>query len=100
LETTYEAVSTFEILGVQKDKSLDGKACKLASDTLSSSSSSAKDLFHAARISSVLGCSIDAGVYDVGFSSGDLAVAIGICLYDGVLRFVLRGRMLRRGSRQ
>ncbi|XP_051227710.1 dolichyl-diphosphooligosaccharide--protein glycosyltransferase subunit 2 [Lolium perenne] len=64
LETTYEAVSTFKILGVQKDKSLDGKACKLASDTLSSSSSSAKDLFHAARISGVLGCSIDAGVYD------------------------------------
>ncbi|XP_047054110.1 dolichyl-diphosphooligosaccharide--protein glycosyltransferase subunit 2-like [Lolium rigidum] len=64
LETTYEAVSTFKILGVQKDRSLDGKACKLASDTLSSSSSSAKDLFHAARISSVLGCSIGAGVYD------------------------------------
>ncbi|KAK1669054.1 hypothetical protein QYE76_057213 [Lolium multiflorum] len=65
LETTYEAVSTFKILGVQKDESLDGKACKLASDTLSSSSSSsAKDLFHAARISGVLGCSIDAGVYD------------------------------------
>ncbi|KAM0860951.1 hypothetical protein ACQ4PT_046220 [Festuca glaucescens] len=64
LETTYEAVSTFKILGVQKDKILDGKACKLASDTLSSSSSSAKDLFHAVRISGVLGCSIDAGVYD------------------------------------
>ncbi|KAM0931225.1 hypothetical protein ACQ4PT_000316 [Festuca glaucescens] len=64
LETTYEAVSTFKILGVQKDKILDGKACKLASDTLSTSSSSAKDLFHAVRISSVLGCSIDAGVYD------------------------------------
>jgi oligosaccharyltransferase complex subunit delta (ribophorin II) len=64
LETTYEAVSTFKILGVQKDKSLDGKACKLAFDALSSSSSSAKDLFHAARISGVLGCSIDAGVYD------------------------------------
>jgi len=64
LETTYEAVSTFKILGVQKDKSLDGKACKLATNTLSSASSSAKDLFHAARISGVLGCSVDAGVYD------------------------------------
>ncbi|CAM0884275.1 unnamed protein product [Alopecurus aequalis] len=63
LETTYEAVSTFKILGVQKDKSLAGKACKLAAETLSSSSSSAKDLFHAARIGGVLGCSIDAGVY-------------------------------------
>lgn len=64
LERTYEAVSTFKALGVQKDKSLDGKACKLAVDTLSSSSSSAKDLFHAARIGGVLGCGIDAGVYD------------------------------------
>uniref|UniRef100_A0ACD5XBZ4 Uncharacterized protein n=1 Tax=Avena sativa TaxID=4498 RepID=A0ACD5XBZ4_AVESA len=64
LETTYEAVSTFKILGVQKDKSLDGKACKLATNTLSSASSSAKDLFHGPRIGGVLGCGIDAGVYD------------------------------------
>jgi oligosaccharyltransferase complex subunit delta (ribophorin II) len=77
LETTYEAVSTFKILGVQKDKSLVGKACKLATDALSSSSSPAKDLFHAARIGGVLGCAVDAGVYDVGFSSGDFAFATG-----------------------
>lgn len=64
MESTYEAVSTFKILGVQKDKKLAGKACKLATDTLSASSSPAKDLFHAGRIAAVLGCSVDAGVYD------------------------------------
>ncbi|XP_048565656.1 dolichyl-diphosphooligosaccharide--protein glycosyltransferase subunit 2 [Triticum urartu] len=64
LETTYEAVRTFKILGVQRDKGLDGKACKLAADRLSSSSSPAKDLFHAVQIAGVLACSVDAGVYD------------------------------------
>ncbi|EEC72011.1 hypothetical protein OsI_04877 [Oryza sativa Indica Group] len=65
LETTYEAVRTFQILGVEKDKGLIGKACKFAAEKLASSSSSpAKDLFHAARISGVLKCSVDSGVYD------------------------------------
>ncbi|KAF0916453.1 hypothetical protein E2562_007538 [Oryza meyeriana var. granulata] len=65
LETTYEAVRTFQILGVEKDKSLTGKACELAAEKLSSSSlSPAKDLFHAVRISGVLRCSVDSGVYD------------------------------------
>uniref|UniRef100_A0A453G9A6 Dolichyl-diphosphooligosaccharide--protein glycosyltransferase subunit 2 n=3 Tax=Aegilops tauschii subsp. strangulata TaxID=200361 RepID=A0A453G9A6_AEGTS len=64
LETTYEAVRTFKMLGVQRDKGLDGKACKLAAHTLSSSSSPAKDLFQAVQIAGVLGCSVDAGVYD------------------------------------
>lgn len=69
LETTYEAVRTFQILGVEKDKGLIGKACKFAAEKLASSSSSpAKDLFHAARISGVLKCSVDSGVYDVGLS--------------------------------
>lgn len=100
METTYEAVRTFKILGVQRDKSLDGKACKLAAHTLSSSSSPAKDLFHAVQIAGVLGCSVDAGVHDVGFSSGDVAASTGIRLLDSVLRFVLRGRTSPRGLRR
>ncbi|TVU36096.1 hypothetical protein EJB05_18011 [Eragrostis curvula] len=64
LESTYEAVRTFQILGV-KDKSLTGKVCKFAAEKLASPASSpAKDLFHAVRISGALGCSVDAGVYD------------------------------------
>jgi oligosaccharyltransferase complex subunit delta (ribophorin II) len=65
LERTYEAVRTFQILGLEKYKSVTGKACKFAAEKLASPASSAtKDLFHAARISGVLGCSVDAGVYD------------------------------------
>jgi oligosaccharyltransferase complex subunit delta (ribophorin II) len=64
LERTYEAVRAFKILRVKKDKSLAGKACKLASETLSSRSSPAKDLFHAVRIGAVLECSGDSGIYD------------------------------------
>ncbi|PAN26926.1 hypothetical protein PAHAL_5G047700 [Panicum hallii] len=65
LERTYEAVRTFQILGLEKYKSVTGKACKFAAEKLASpASSAAKDLFHAARISGVLGCSVDAGVYD------------------------------------
>nr|CAB3479204.1 unnamed protein product [Digitaria exilis] len=66
LESTYEAVRTFQILGLDRYKSVTGKACEFAAEKLASpASSSAKDLFHAVRISGVLGCSVDAGVYDV-----------------------------------
>ncbi|KAL6840381.1 hypothetical protein ACP4OV_030191 [Aristida adscensionis] len=65
LERTNEAVRTFQILGVEKYKSLTGKACKFAAEKLASPASSpAKDLFHAVRISGALGCSVDAAVYD------------------------------------
>uniref|UniRef100_A0A0D9V9C4 Dolichyl-diphosphooligosaccharide--protein glycosyltransferase subunit 2 n=1 Tax=Leersia perrieri TaxID=77586 RepID=A0A0D9V9C4_9ORYZ len=64
VERIYEAVRTFQILGVEKDKSLTGEACKVAAEKLASSSSTAKDLFHAVRISGVLGCGVDSGVYD------------------------------------
>ncbi|KAL5227460.1 hypothetical protein ABZP36_015725 [Zizania latifolia] len=65
LERTYEAVRTFQILEAEKDKSLTGKACKLAAEKLAfPSSSPAKDLFHAVRIISVLRCGVDSSGYD------------------------------------
>ncbi|OQU88089.1 dolichyl-diphosphooligosaccharide--protein glycosyltransferase subunit 2 isoform X2 [Sorghum bicolor] len=64
LESTYEAVRTFQILGLENYKSLSGKACKFAAENLASPGSTAKDLFHAVRISGALGCGVDAGVYD------------------------------------
>ncbi|CAD6235383.1 unnamed protein product [Miscanthus lutarioriparius] len=64
LESTYEAVRTFQILGLENYKSLSGKACKFAAENLASPGSTAKDLFHAVRISGVLGCGVDARVYD------------------------------------
>ncbi|CAD6228558.1 unnamed protein product [Miscanthus lutarioriparius] len=64
LESTYEAVRTFQILGLENYKSLSGKACKFAAENLASPGPTAKDLFHAVRISGVLRCGVDAGVYD------------------------------------
>ncbi|ONM35254.1 Dolichyl-diphosphooligosaccharide--protein glycosyltransferase subunit 2 [Zea mays] len=64
LESTYEAVRTFQILGLENYKSLSGKACKFAAENLASPGSTTKDLFHAVRISGALGCAVDAGVYD------------------------------------
>jgi hypothetical protein len=100
LERTYEAVRTFQILGLEKYKSVTGKACKFAAEKLASpASSAAKDLFHAARISGVLGCSVDAGVYDVGVSFRDLGVDTCIVMLHDVLSFSI-GRVSSRGSRQ
>jgi hypothetical protein len=102
LESTYEAARTFQILGVEKDKSLIGKACKFAAEKLASPASSpAKDLFHAVRISGALGCSVDAGVYDVSVSCRDLGFATWIVMFDGVLSLIRRMSWcgLRQSSR-
>jgi len=100
LESTYEAVRTFQILGLENYKSLSGKACKFAAENLASPGPTAKDLFHAVRISGVLRCGVDAGVYDVGVGFRDLDVATCIVMFDGVLSIVHFGRVLWRPSRQ
>jgi hypothetical protein len=98
LESTYEAARTFQILGVEKDKSLNGKVCKVAAEKLASPTSSpAKDLFHAVRISGAIGCSVDAGVYDVSVSFRDLGIATWIAMFDGVLSLIPCGRVSQRG---
>lgn len=100
LESTYEAVKTFQILGLEKYNSLSGKACKFAAENLASTDSTAKDLFHAVRISGALGCGVDAGVYDVRVGFRDLDVATCIVMFDGVLVLFCFGRVLWRDSRQ
>lgn len=101
LESTYEAVRTFQILGAEKDKSLTSKACKFAAEKLASPASSpAEDLFHAVRISSALGCSVNTGLYDVSVSFSDLGIATWIVMFGGVLSFIPCGRVSWRGLRQ
>lgn len=56
LEETYEALQTFEILGVQRKPNVRGTTCSLVSEVLSSSSSALKDLFYALKVSSLLRC--------------------------------------------
>jgi hypothetical protein len=98
LENTYEAARTFQILGVEKDKSLNGKVCKFAGEKLASPASSpAKDLFHAVRISGAIGCTVDAGVYDVSVSFRDLGIATWIAMFDCVLSLIPCGRVSQRG---
>nr|CAD1828261.1 unnamed protein product [Ananas comosus var. bracteatus] len=64
LEETYEALRTFQILGVEKSAELSHETCLSVAEKVGSSSTPAKDLFYVLRITSILGCQIDASTYD------------------------------------
>ncbi|CAI9288440.1 unnamed protein product [Lactuca saligna] len=59
LEEAFEALRTFEILGIDTKPDLKDSTCKSVVDTLSSESSNSKDLYHALRVSSLLKCKIN-----------------------------------------
>ncbi|KAA3458707.1 dolichyl-diphosphooligosaccharide--protein glycosyltransferase subunit 2-like [Gossypium australe] len=59
LEETYEALRTFQILGTEKKPDLTATACRSISETVGSSSSTAKDLFYALKANSITECKID-----------------------------------------
>ncbi|PWA60175.1 Ribophorin II [Artemisia annua] len=54
LEEAYEALRTFEVLGIEKKP--EDATCKSVVDTLSSASSNSKDLYHALRVNGLLKC--------------------------------------------
>jgi len=58
LEETYEALRTFEVLGIEKKPDVKVHTCKSVVDTLSSVSSNSRDLYHALRVNGLLKCSI------------------------------------------
>ncbi|KAG8389197.1 hypothetical protein BUALT_Bualt02G0203900 [Buddleja alternifolia] len=58
LEETYEALRTFEVLGIEKKPDVKPSACASVVDTLRSTSSSLKDLFHALRVNGILKCEL------------------------------------------
>ncbi|ONK56250.1 uncharacterized protein A4U43_C10F5660 [Asparagus officinalis] len=60
LEETYEALRTFQILGLEKVSKSSLATCPLVVEILGSSSSTTKDVFHALRLNSILRCQIDA----------------------------------------
>ncbi|XP_010265019.1 PREDICTED: dolichyl-diphosphooligosaccharide--protein glycosyltransferase subunit 2-like [Nelumbo nucifera] len=64
LEEIYEALRTFQILGIEKNVDLSRATCLLIVEKLSSSSSSTKDLFYALRVNSILKCDINAEVFE------------------------------------
>ncbi|KAF8394261.1 hypothetical protein HHK36_020468 [Tetracentron sinense] len=68
LDDTYEALRTFEILGIEGKTDITPMTCPLVVENLGSSSSSLKDLFYALRVNGILKCEISAEVFE-GISS-------------------------------
>lgn len=56
LEEAYEALRTFEVLGIEKTAELSKATCKSVLGTLESSSSTPKDLFYALGVNGILKC--------------------------------------------
>ncbi|KAK7845699.1 dolichyl-diphosphooligosaccharide--protein glycosyltransferase subunit 2 [Quercus suber] len=59
LEDTYEALRTFEILGIKKRPDISTASCQSVSETLGSSTSSLKDVFHALKVNNILKCKVN-----------------------------------------
>ncbi|CAA6666451.1 unnamed protein product [Spirodela intermedia] len=68
LEETYEALRTYQILGLDKGADIRHATCPLVLESLSSSSSSLKDIFDSLRVNTILQCKIDANKIKVSFS--------------------------------
>ncbi|XP_060172296.1 dolichyl-diphosphooligosaccharide--protein glycosyltransferase subunit 2-like isoform X2 [Lycium barbarum] len=59
LEETYEALRTFEVLGIDQQLDIKAATCKSVVDTLRSPSSALKDVFQALRVNGVLKCELN-----------------------------------------
>ncbi|KAH0454391.1 hypothetical protein IEQ34_016315 [Dendrobium chrysotoxum] len=73
LENTYEALRTFEILGLEKTYDISRATCKAVLESLGSSSSTTKDLFYALKVNGILKCQIEAINFE-GIATNMLAV--------------------------
>ncbi|CAA0823956.1 Dolichyl-diphosphooligosaccharide--protein glycosyltransferase subunit 2 [Striga hermonthica] len=58
LEDAYEALKTFEVLGIKKESDVKTSACASVASTLLSTSSTVKDLFHALKVNGILKCEL------------------------------------------
>ncbi|KAK9055701.1 hypothetical protein SSX86_026786 [Deinandra increscens subsp. villosa] len=56
LEEAYEALRTFEVLGIEQKPDIKDHTCNSVVDTLSSKSSNSRDLYHALRVNGLLKC--------------------------------------------
>lgn len=64
LEEAYEALRSFEILGIDKPD-IRGATCESVLEKLGSSSSAPKDLFYALKVNSILKCEVNKEVFEV-----------------------------------
>ncbi|KAG8640205.1 hypothetical protein MANES_13G035300v8 [Manihot esculenta] len=82
LEETYEALRTFEVLGIDKKTDISLPACHSVLETLGSSSSASKDLFYALKVNGILKCEINEEVFEGLVSSLHAAVSSTRLLLD------------------
>ncbi|KAL8101174.1 dolichyl-diphosphooligosaccharide--protein glycosyltransferase subunit 2 [Apium graveolens] len=61
LEATYEALATFEVLGIGAESDVKTSTCKSVVDTLSLPTSTMKDLFFGLRVNKLLKCELTDG---------------------------------------
>ncbi|CAK7346376.1 unnamed protein product [Dovyalis caffra] len=64
LEETYEALRTFEVLGIDKKSDISTAACQSVSEILGSLSSTLKDSFYALKVNGILKCDIKEDVFE------------------------------------
>ncbi|XP_061968989.1 dolichyl-diphosphooligosaccharide--protein glycosyltransferase subunit 2-like [Populus nigra] len=64
LEETYEALRTFEVLGIDNKSDIDTAACQSVLEILGSPSSALKDLFYALKVNGILKCDIEKDVFE------------------------------------
>ena len=64
LEEAFEALRSFEILGIDKKPDISSATCVSVLETLESLSSS-KDLFHALRVNGILKCKVKEENFEV-----------------------------------
>lgn len=64
VEEAYEALRTFEVLGIEKTAELSKATCKSVLETLESSSSTPKDLFYALGVNGILKCNSKEEIFE------------------------------------
>ncbi|KAJ6684915.1 DOLICHYL-DIPHOSPHOOLIGOSACCHARIDE--PROTEIN GLYCOSYLTRANSFERASE SUBUNIT 2 [Salix purpurea] len=82
LAETYEALRTFEVLGIDKKTDINTAACQSVLETLGSSSSALKDLFYALKVNGILKCEIKKDVFEGVTSSLQATVSSAGALLD------------------
>ncbi|KAJ9176456.1 hypothetical protein P3X46_011765 [Hevea brasiliensis] len=82
LEETFEALRTFEVLGLDKKPDISLPSCRSVMETLGSSSSVSKDLFYALKVNGILKCEISEEVFEGVVSKIQAAVSSASLLLD------------------
>ncbi|KAH1081455.1 hypothetical protein J1N35_021216 [Gossypium stocksii] len=97
LEETYEALRTFDVLGIEEKPDITATACHLVSETVGSSSSTLKDLFYALKASSIVKCKINDKAYQGIITRLNAAVDGASSLPD--FYYSVGGLVLVKGSK-